>query len=96
MSVRGFSPSLLKIYRLGSHKEFIFNCETEKAAMNLRHRLHVLRRELRKEKHWLVPVADGVIISVKGTLLIASPPDSRIENKIEEELKKQGYREDKP
>lgn len=90
MSVKNFSPRLLDIYKLASQKEFVFNCKTKKAATALRVRLHALRREMRKEKHWLTPVAEAVVISIRGNLLIAHPPDNQLEEELSEELKKQG------
>ena len=86
MPVKNFSPELLKVFEAGSKKVFEFDCGTEKAALRLRWRLHALRREMRKERHWLVPVAESVIISVKGPLLIASPPDLNIQDSLTKAL----------
>jgi len=94
MSVKHFSPHFLDIYRLGSEKEFIFDCGTEKAAMYMRWRLHNLRREMRKENHWLTPVAETVVISISGTSIIAHPRDSDIEEKLKKALKEQGLRKE--
>lgn len=92
MTVRGYSPALLDIFKLASEKEFIFDCKTEKKALALRARLHYLRREMRKEKHWLTPVADSVIISVNGSNLIAHPPDNDLTTELETALKEQGLK----
>ena len=78
MPVKNFSPELLKVFEAGSKKAFEFDCQTEKDAFRLRWRLNALRREMRKERHWLTPVAEAVVISVKGTKLIARPPDTDI------------------
>jgi len=94
MNVRHFSPHFLDIYRLGSEKEFIFDCGTEKAAHYLRWQLHKLRREMRKENHWLTPVAETVTISISGTSIIAHPRDSNIEEKLKRALKEQGLRKE--
>lgn len=93
MSVKNYSPRLLEIFRLASEKEFIFDCKTIKSAMALRHRLHALRREMRKEKHWMVPAAEAVVISLKGTVLIAHPPDNQIDDELAKALKEQGLKE---
>jgi hypothetical protein len=81
MTVKNFSPELLNIFKVGSQKDFQFDCGSEKAAQALRARLHNLRREMRKERHWLTSVAEGVVISIprdKPTFIIAHPPDNDI------------------
>lgn len=93
MSVKNYSSRLLDIFKLASEKEFVFDCKTVKAANALRHRLHALRREMRAEKHWMVPAAEAVVISLKGTILIAHPPDNQIDAELAIELKKQGLKE---
>lgn len=93
--VRSFSPTLLNIFKLGSQKEFTFDCKTEKKALALRARLNYLRRRLRDEKHWMLPVAEAVTLSIRGTFLIARPPDSEIENELQKALKEQGFDEKK-
>lgn len=94
MSVKNYSPRLLDIYKLASEKEFIFNCKTKRKALALRHRLHALRREMRKENHWLTPVAEMVVIKIRGTNIIAQPPDKELDETLELELKKQGLKSD--
>lgn len=94
MSVKNYNPKLLDIFKLASQKEFVFDCKFKKKAIALRARLHALRREMRKENHWLTPVAEAVVISIKGTKLIAHPPDSELEERLAVELKKQGLKED--
>lgn len=84
MPVKNYSPELLKVFEAGSKKPFEFDCKTPSKAKALRWRLHHLRREMRKEHHWLTPVAEGVILTIRDSFLIASPPDME----IEEELKK--------
>ena len=96
MSVKNYSPRLLDIYKLASEKEFRFDCGSHKAAMHLRWRLHALRREMRKEDHWLTPVAEGVVISIEESLIIAHPRDSEIEERLEKALKEQGLKEEMP
>jgi len=94
MSVKSYAPALLDIFKLASEKEFTFNCKTNKAALALRARLHALRRDMRKENHWLVPVAEKVKISVRNGLIIARPADNEIVQDLEEALLKQGLRKD--
>lgn len=88
MAVKNFSPELLKIFEAGSNPEkpFEFDAGSEKGAHALRWRLNSLRREMRKEKHWLLPVAEAVIFSVHGTKLIASPPDLSIQESLKKAL----------
>lgn len=86
MPVKNYSPELLKVFEAGSKKPFSFDCKTEKKAKALRWRLHALRREMRKERHWLTPVAESVILSIHGTSLVASPPDLEIEEDLRKAL----------
>lgn len=89
MVVKNFSPELLKIYEIASQREFVFDCKSHKKALALRWRLHSLRRDMRKEKHWLTNIAEGVVISVRDTLLIARPPDFDIKSELQDALKEQ-------
>lgn len=93
--VRSFSPTLLNIFKLGHEKEFTFDCKTEKKALALRARLNYLRRRLRDEKHWMLPIAEAVTISLRGTVLVARPPDSEIEKELNKALLDQGFKPDK-
>jgi hypothetical protein len=95
MSVKNYSPKLLDIFKFANQKEFHFDAGSEKKAIALRARLHALRREMRKEKHWLLPIAEGVVVSVSGTFLIARPPDNEITNALTDALLKQGFKEDR-
>lgn len=93
--VKNYSPRLLDIYKFASVSVFTFNCGSEKKARALRHRLHALRRAMRRENHWLTPAAEGVIISQKGNEIIAHPPDNELESELEKALKAQGFKETK-
>src|SRR5882672_2138804 len=86
MPVKNYSPALLEVFKVGSEKPFEFDCKTKKAAFALQWRLHGLRREMRKEKHWLTPVAESVVISIIGTKIRAAPPDSAIEDELKKAL----------
>src|SRR5258708_20686006 len=89
MPVNNYSPELLKVFEAGSKKPFEFVCASEKSAIALRWRLHALRREMRKEKHWLLPVAESVIVTAKGNLLIVRPPDMDIAEDLKKALLEQ-------
>lgn len=95
MSVKNYSPKLLDIYKLACTKTFRFDCKTEKKARALRARLHALRREMRKEKHWMTPTAESVVISIDGKFLIAHPPDNDLDEALENALKLHGLKEEK-
>jgi hypothetical protein len=90
MPVKNYSPELLKVFEIGSQKEFTFDCKSEKQAHAFRWRLHCLRREMRKEKHWLLPVAETVVLSIQGSHLIAHPPDYKIVPALRETIKEHG------
>lgn len=94
MSVKSYAPALLDIFKLASEKEFVFNCKTNKAALALRARLHALRRDMRKEQHWLTPVAENVKISVRDSKIIARPADNEIVQDLEAALLQQGLRKE--
>lgn len=90
VAVKNYSPTLLKVFEAGSKPPYFrFECESEKAAKTLQWRLHNLRREMRKERHWLLPVAEGVVITAKGNLLIARPPDMDVEEQLKRALEQQ-------
>jgi hypothetical protein len=94
MSVKNFSPLLLDIFKHVSQKgEFTFECESEKKAHQLQYRLHALRREMRKEKHWLLPVAEACEISIRGNILTAKKPDLALEEALAKALREQGFKE---
>lgn len=98
MSVKNYSPRLLDIFKVACQREFKFDCKTPKKAIALRHRLHELRREMRKENHWLTPQAEAVVISIRKenpSLLIAHPPDNELEQELETALKAQGFKEER-
>lgn len=91
MPVKNYSPDLLRVFKAGAKLPdgFTFDCGSEKAAIKLRWRLHALRREMRKEKHWLVPVAESVVVTVKGNSVIVRTPDADIEDDLKKALAEQ-------
>lgn len=89
-TVASYAPELLQIYELGSQKEFVFDCKDKKKAHALRWRLHCLRRDMRKENHWLLPVAEAVVISIRDTSIVAHPPDDTLSSDLKKALKDQG------
>lgn len=94
MSVKNYSPYLLDIFRLVSEKgEFKFECKDHKAAKALQARLYALRRAMRAENFWLLPVAEACNISVSDNLLTAHRPDQSIEEQLAKALKEQGFKE---
>ena len=95
MSVKNYAPELLDVFKLGQKKEFVFDCKTNKDAHRLRARLNALRREMRKENHWLTPVAEAVVFSIRGTNLVAHPPDNDLTKDLAVALKEQGFIDEK-
>lgn len=95
MRVKNYAPELLDIFKLGSQKEFRFDCKTKRKANALRARLHACRRRMREEKHWLLPAAEATVISLDGSTLIAHPPDSDLKQALAEALKEQGLPQEK-
>lgn len=94
MSVKNYSPHLLDIFKLVSEKgEFKFDCKTKKAALALRARLHGLRRSMREEKHWLLPIAEACTISIINEGVIhAHRPDQHLETALQAALQEQGLK----
>jgi len=94
MSVKNFSPYLLDIFKCVSEKgEFKFECKSNKAALALKARLYGLRKAMREEKHWLLPIAEACSISItNGKTIYAHRPDAELESALEKALKEQGYK----
>lgn len=95
MPVASYAPELLQIYELASQKPFRFDCGNNKKAHAFRWRLHSLRRAMREENHWLLPIAESVIISIEpdaktGTVVCAHPPDQTTLSDLQKALKEQG------
>lgn len=94
MSVKNFSPHLLDIFKLVSEKgEFKFECKTRNGALALRARLHGLRKAMRLENHWLLPIAEACTISIIDESVIhAHRPDAELEDALQKALKEQGLK----
>lgn len=80
MPVSSYAPELLELFRLAAQKRIVLKLPDEKTAFALRFRIHNLRKEMRKERHELMNLANGVIFRVREAedgagLLIASPAD---------------------
>ena len=80
MPVSSYAAELLELFCLAAQKRVVLKLPDEKAAQTLRFRLHNLRKEMRKEKHELANIANGVIFRVRSGddgvgLLIAAPAD---------------------
>lgn len=91
MAVKNYSPELLKVFEAGSKKPFHFDAGTHEKAKALRWRLHALRRDMRQERHWLLPLAEATIITVRknSSVVIVQPPDQDIEEALRKALNEQ-------
>ena len=84
MPVSSYGAELFEVFKRGQLEEtaIAFNeKDGYKKATTLRHRLHKLRVEMRKENHPLTTIANGVSFSIRdlgedGGVLIARPVDA--------------------
>ncbi len=58
MVVKNYAPELLELFRIASQQEVIIPLDSEAKARRLRFRMHNLRKEMRKEQHPLLPLAE--------------------------------------
>lgn len=83
MSVNSFAPEMIELFRRAATAEVTIQCSTHAKAVSFRHRLHSLRRAMRKENHYLASLAEQVVIRIakrddgKATM-IAGPGDPEL------------------
>lgn len=65
MAVRNYAPEFLELFRRGAEKSIRVELSTQREATTLRFRLNNLRKEMRKERHSLLPIAEGVQMSIE-------------------------------
>lgn len=64
MAVTSYAPEMLELFKKAAQDEVIVPLQSAKAAIHMRARLHNLRRDMRKERHPLMNLANGVQFSV--------------------------------
>ncbi len=82
MPVSSYAPEFLEVWRRGSINPIEIRLDSKKEAERLRFRLNNLRKEMRKEEHNDVPLANGVqlsIVELKNgeAILTAHPSDDK-------------------
>jgi len=96
MPVNSFAPELMKLYMVAHEHEVILPFDTKKEATRFRFRCHDLRRNMRKESHDLVRIAEGVQFSIreteKGFCVVCGPSD----DSFVEKLRAAGIKIDEP
>lgn len=78
MPTSSYAPELFGIFQKAAVEKFELPLDSSKQAMSLRYRLNKLRSEMRKEKHYMLEVAEAVsfvIDSSRPTVLICGPVD---------------------
>ena len=70
MPVSSFAPEFLELFKSAAQEEVILPIGDTKRATHLRFRLHMLRRDMRKEQHTLTTIANSVqfLITPEGNL----------------------------
>ena len=96
MPVNSFAPELMKLYMVAHEHEVILPFDTKKEATRFRFRCHDLRRNMRKEDHDLVRIAEGVQFSIRetetGFCVVCGPSD----DSFVEKLRAAGIKIDEP
>lgn len=78
MPTSSYAPELFEIFRKASIEKFSLPLDTPNQAMSLRYRLNKLRSEMRKEKHFMLEVAESVSFVIeqqRPKVLICGPAD---------------------
>ena len=75
MPVTSYAPELIQFYVQASKAKLRITLPTAKAAIAFRARCHNLRRDMRKERHPLTNLANGVQIKLIDNVAIGSPAD---------------------
>jgi hypothetical protein len=86
MPVNSFAPELMELLKVAAMQEVVIEFDTNKEAIRFRFRCHHLRREMRKENHDLVKIANSVEFRIRqtegGYAVIASPSDDTFIEKL--------------
>lgn len=82
MPVSSYAPEFLEVWRRGSINPIEIKLDSKKEAERLRFRLNNLRKEMRKEEHDDVSLANGVQLSIVEldsgeAILTAHPSDDK-------------------
>lgn len=78
MPTANFAAELFEIFQKGAREKLEIPMPDKGAAYALRFRLNKLRKEMRKEKHYMLEIAEGVSLVIKRDqpeVLIALPAD---------------------
>lgn len=78
MPTASYAAELFEIFRKGALERFEIKLPEAKGAFALRYRLNKLRAEMRKEKHYMLDVAEGVSFIIdkeQPNILICCPSD---------------------
>lgn len=78
MPTSSYAPELFDIFRKASVEKFELSLVDARQAMSLRYRLNKLRVEMRKEKHFMLEVAENVSFIIekeRPNVLICGPAD---------------------
>lgn len=78
MPTTNYAAELFEIFRKGAIERFEVVLQEPKAAYALRYRLNKLRSEMRKERHYMLDVAEGVSFLIdkqRPNVLVCCPSD---------------------
>lgn len=72
MPVSSYAPEYLELFKAGAEKKITVQLPSKQKAVQMRQRLHTLRKEMRKENHPLTTIANSTQVSIgnDGTLSV--------------------------
>lgn len=62
MKVDNFAPEMIEAFRVAAQRSFSIILPTRAQAIYVRHRFYRLRQAMRREKHPMLSVAEGIVI----------------------------------
>lgn len=72
-----YPPEMLAFLLRGSQEQVEVILDNAREAFKLRHRLHNLRKAMRKQKHEQLDQVESVSLSIEDNKIIAQPKDRR-------------------
>ncbi|NIS77775.1 MAG: hypothetical protein GTO00_09215 [Deltaproteobacteria bacterium] len=77
MPVANFAPQMLELFRQASASPVEVPLRDYKQAVRFRFRMYQLRKEMRKEQHPLLPIAEQVQIKLLDNIALCCPVDNQ-------------------
>ena len=78
MAVKNYAPELIQLFITASQEEVRIRLDSKREAHRLRFRFHNLRRDMEREKHSLLPIAQRVQLRIEnepdGSAILSCAP----------------------